>query len=210
MTQGLFITFEGGEGVGKSTQIARLSAWLEAEGHRTIATREPGGTPAAEAVRALLVRGATDTWSPHSEALLNYAARDSHVREVIRPALEDGQAVLCDRFSDSTRVYQGLAAECDMRLLDCLEQIILGTTIPDATFILDLDPEIGLQRARTRPQAGEDRFERKGRAFHDRVRQGFLAIARANPDRCHVIDASRDEAAIAANIRAIVASHLAR
>ncbi|MBL8895361.1 MAG: dTMP kinase [Rhizobiales bacterium] len=186
----LFITFEGGEGAGKSTHCRLLAERLRARGRAVTLTREPGGSPAAEQVRGLLVSGATNRWSPEAEALLNYAARDSHLRETIRPALARGEIVICDRFIDSTRAYQGYAGGCDMGLIDMLERQIVGAERPQLTLVFDLDVAQGLERAGGRGTPGEDRFERKGLAFHQRLRDGFLAIANAEPERCRVINAS--------------------
>jgi dTMP kinase len=187
---GTFVTFEGGEGTGKSTQLKLLAATLAGRGIPFIQTREPGGTPEAEALRALLVNGDTARWTAEAEALLNYAARSSHLEKVIRPALAAGKFVLCDRFSDSTRAYQGYAGGCDMKLLDALEVAIVSTTRPVLTLILDIDPAKGLERARARVDGSEDRYERKGLEFHQRLRTGFLKIAEAEPKRCKIIDAS--------------------
>jgi dTMP kinase len=187
---GVFITFEGGEGTGKSTQIRRLADYFSALGRPVVLTREPGGTATAEALRTLLVNGDPGSLSSTAEALLNAAARDSHLREVIRPALERGDTVLCDRFMDSTRAYQGVAGDCPLALIDALEAHVVDETVPDLTFVFDLDPVVGLQRARQRLQGGEDRYERKGLAFHQALRGGFLDIARADPGRCVVIDAA--------------------
>jgi dTMP kinase len=143
-----------------------------------------------EQVRDLLVRGATNRWSAEAEALLNYAARDSHLRETIRPALTRGEIVICDRFIDSTRAYQGYAGGCDMGLIDMLEEKIVGSDRPQLTFVFDLDVAQGLERAGGRGTQGEDRFERKGLGFHQLLRDGFLTIAKGAPDRCKVIDVS--------------------
>ena len=196
----MFITFEGGEGTGKSTQIKVLADRLSTVGHEVVLTREPGGTKQAEALRNLLVSGETDRWSAESEALLNYAARDSHLQQVIRPALAAGSTVLCDRFMDSTRAYQGYAGACTFHLLDELEQSIVRDTRPSLTLIFDLDPIIGLARAKSRGDGAEDRFERKGLAFHQRIRNGFLEIAKSEPQRCRVIDANQSIETVAAAI----------
>lgn len=188
--RGLFISFEGGEGAGKSTQIRLLAEHFQGQNRNVVLTREPGGTAMAEAIRNLLVNGDPGSMSSMAEALLNSAARDSHLREIIRPALARGDVVLCDRFMDSTRVYQGMAGDCPLPLIDDLQTHVVGETIPDLTFIFDLDPEVGLQRARQRGQAGEDRYERKGMAFHQNVRDGFLTVAKVAPERCVIIDAS--------------------
>jgi dTMP kinase len=189
---GTFITFEGGEGSGKSTQIRRLAAQLEKSGRAVVQTREPGGTPESEAIRALLVSGDVTRWTAKSEALLNYAAREQHLEQVIRPALRRGAIVLCDRFMDSTRAYQGYAGGCALDFINALESAVVGETLPNLTLIFDLDPEIGLQRARARGET-EDRYERKGIAFHRKLRDGFLDILRRNPKRCRLIDASLNE-----------------
>lgn len=190
---GLFITFEGGEGAGKSTQIKRLAERLRQDGRDVLITREPGGTPEAEAVRALLVSGDVGRWTAKSEALLNYAAREQHLEQVIRPALAQGHTVLCDRFMDSTRAYQGHAGGCDSSFIDALEKAVVADTLPVLTLIFDLDPAVGLERAKARGDAiSEDRYERKGLTFHKRLREGFLDILRKNPKRCRLIDAAQD------------------
>ena len=186
----MFITFEGGEGSGKSTQIKLLKERFESLGKLVIATREPGGTPDGEAVRALLVTGEAGRWSAEAETLLNYAARDNHLNKIIRPALVDGKIVLSDRFMDSTRAYQGYAGACTFHLIDELERSIVGTTRPDITFIFDIDPMVGLERATEQGKGKEDRYERMGLGFHQRLRDGFLEIAKQNPDRCRVINAA--------------------
>lgn len=195
MAQGLFITFEGGEGAGKSTQVRRLAERLRAAGHQVVTTREPGGSPGAEAIRDLLVNGDADRWSPLTEALLMNAARRDHVERVIAPALERGAVVLCDRFADSTRAYQGAGGGVDPGFLRALEAAVVGETRPDLTLILDLPVAEGLGRAAGRG-GGEARFEAKGLAFHERLRAAYLDIARAEPARCAVIaaDVTPDEA----------------
>lgn len=189
---GCFITLEGGEGTGKSTQAAKISAHLRKKGLGVVHTREPGGTPEAERLRDLLVHGEPDRWSPSAEALLNYAARDHHLRNVIRPALGRGDWVICDRFMDSTRVYQGYAGGCPESLIDALELAVVGETRPQLTLIFDLAPAAGLARASARVAAGEDRFERKDPGFHERLRDGYLAIAQREPGRCKIIESSGD------------------
>jgi dTMP kinase len=172
-------------------------------------TREPGGTPEAEAVRALLVSGDVARWTAKSEALLNYAAREQHLEKVIRPALGDGRIVLCDRFMDSTRAYQGYAGGCDLAFIDALEHAIVGDTRPALTLIFDVDPAQGLARARARGDAlAEDRYERKGLAFHVKLREGFLDILRRNPKRCRLVDAAQDVDAVAEDVWAIVSGAL--
>jgi dTMP kinase len=188
---GTFITFEGGEGAGKSTHIRRIAALLRDMAKDVIVTREPGGSANAETLRGLLVSGDTGRWSAEAEALLNYAARDSHLNETIRPALSRGAIVLCDRFMDSTRAYQGYAGGCPMAFIDHLERVIVGNTRPRLTLIFDLDPKLGLERASGRGEAEEDRFERKGLEFHGRLREGFLLIAQSDPARCRLIDAAQ-------------------
>ena len=189
MAQGKFITFEGGEGAGKSTQLTRLVARLRDGGREVVATREPGGSPGAEAIRELVLKGAADRWSPVTETLLMYAARRDHVERVIRPALARGAWVVCDRFADSTRAYQGAAGGTDPGLIAAMETYVLEGTRPDVTLIFDLPVAVGLERAHARAGA-EMRFESKGQTFHERLREAFLAIARAEPERCVVIDAT--------------------
>ena len=204
---GLFITFEGGEGTGKSTQVARLAERLSAGGGKLTVTREPGGTPAAEHLRGLLVSGETGRWSATGEALLNYAARESHLNDLIRPALAEGHVVLCDRFMDSTRAYQGYAGGCSMALIDALEEGVVGATRPDLTLIFDLDPEQGLLRARNRGDS-EDRYERKGLDFHRRLRSGFLEILDREPGRCRLVDAGRPADDVSKQVWSFVSERL--
>ncbi|RRN63027.1 dTMP kinase [Caulobacter sp. 602-1] len=207
MTQGSFISFEGGEGAGKSTQIRRLAERLSAAGHDVIVTREPGGSPGAEAIRDLLVNGAADRWSPVTETLLMYASRRDHLERVIRPALAQGKVVLCDRFADSTRAYQGAGGDAPASLIAALEDHVLNGTIPTLTLILDLPAEVGLSRAEAR--GGAARFESKGLDFHQRLRAGYLEIARREPERCVVIDADAELDAVTAAISEAVAQRLA-
>ncbi|WP_394764074.1 dTMP kinase [Phenylobacterium sp.] len=208
MTQGRFITFEGGEGAGKSTQLKRLVARLGAEGLDVVATREPGGSPGAESIRELVLKGATDRWSPVTETLLMYAARRDHIERVIRPGLARGAWVLCDRFADSTRAYQGAAGGVAPALIAAMETYILEDTRPDLTLIFDLPVAVGLQRAQARA-GSEMRFESKGAAFHERLREGFLAIAKSEPQRCAVIDAVGSLDDVEARVWAAVAERLA-
>jgi dTMP kinase len=182
MSHGIFITFEGGEGGGKSTQAARLARHLEERGRHVVLTREPGGTPEGETIRSLLVTGDQRRFTPLSEALLNNAQRLEHLQKVIRPALASGSVVISDRFMDSTRVYQGVAGGVDARLLAALEDAVVGETRPDLTVILDVPTEIGLARARAR-QGQTDRFESRDLAFHEALRAGFLEIAANEPER---------------------------
>lgn len=207
VSRGRFITFEGGEGTGKSTQVRRLTQRLRAEGRDVVATREPGGSPGAEQVRDLLVNGPVDRWSPLSEALLLNAARAHHLEALIRPALARGAWVLCDRFADSTRAYQGVASGVDPAFLAALERSVVDETRPDLTLVLDAPAALGLQRAGARA-GGEARFESKGLAFHERLRGAYLALARAEPQRCVLIDAVTDEATVAEAIWSVVQNRL--
>jgi len=187
--RGRFITLEGGEGAGKSTQIRRLGERLRAAGLDVIETREPGGSPGAEEIRGLLLGGGVERWDDVTEALLMYAARRDHLARKVWPALARGQWVLCDRFEDSTRAYQGAGSGLDRGLIDALGQVARGSFAPDLTLILDLPVSIGRERAAAR-RGPNDRFEQRDDGFHERVRQGFLAVAAAEPGRCAVIDAS--------------------
>jgi dTMP kinase len=202
VTQGRFITFEGGEGAGKSTQVRRLAERLRARGE-VVVTREPGGSPGAEAIRHLLVNGPVDRWSPTTETLLMYAARRDHIERVITPALERGAWVLCDRFHDSTRAYQGAAGGAPAALIAALEAEVLQDRLPDLTLILDIPVAVGLARAVGRGQ-GEGRFEAKGAVFHERLRAAYLEIAAAEPSRCRLIDADSDPDGVEARIAAVV------
>jgi dTMP kinase len=199
VSRGIFITFEGGEGAGKSTQVRRLARTLETFGLTVTETREPGGTPLAEAIRGLILTHEAASEEGLTQALLFAAARRDHVLRVIRPALAAGNVVLCDRFADSTRAYQG--GKVPPAALD--QAISLGADglQPDLTFLLDLPPDLGLERARSRLAAVQDTFERSNLAFHREVRQRFLAIARAEPGRVVVIDATQDEAGVAEAIK---------
>jgi dTMP kinase len=208
MQRGRFITIEGGEGAGKSTQIRRLAERLTAGGFEVVVTREPGGSPGAESIRALLVTGESDRWSPTTETLLLYAARRDHIERVIEPALDRGAVVLCDRFHDSTRAYQGAAGAVDPALIAFLESHVLAGVTPDLTLVLDLPVEAGLARAAARGE-GEGRFEAKGAAFHERLRAAFLEIAAREPVRCAVIDATGDADAVTLRIAVAVQERLA-
>ena len=201
-----FITFEGGEGAGKSSQLPRLARRLAARGHRVVTTREPGGTEGAERIRDLAVAGAADRWSPRTELLLMTAARTDHVERVIMPALKAGAFVLCDRFLDSTRVYQGLAGGLGIELVDRLHDLLLPEPRPDLTLLLDLP--VPVAAARRAAAGGGGRFEAKGTAFHEKVRVGFLAIARAEPARVAVIDASLTPDEVAERIWQATVRHL--
>jgi dTMP kinase len=204
----MFISFEGGEGGGKSTQVRTLADRLRAAGHDVVTTREPGGSPGAEAIRDLLVNGEADRWSPITETLLMYASRRDHLERVIRPGLERGAIVLCDRFADSTRAYQGAAGGAPKGLIADLERDVLEGTLPELTLILDLPVEEGLKRAHGRGGA-EARFEGKGQAFHERLRQAFAEIAAAEPERCVLINAAQALDAVAADIWSAVSERLA-
>ena len=208
MTRGRFISFEGGEGAGKSTQVKRLADRLQSQGHGVVVTREPGGSPGAESIRALVLRGDADRWSPVTETLLMYASRRDHIERVIRPALARGTWVVCARFADSTRAYQGAAGGTDPGLIAALETFILEDIRPDLTLVFDLPAEVGLARAHARAGA-EMRFESKGRAFHERLREGFRAIALSEPDRCVVIDAAADMDSVEQAVWRAVAERLA-
>ena len=188
-TQGRFITLEGGEGAGKSTQVARLKELIEARGHECIATREPGGAPGAEMVRKLLVEGPTERWDGVTEALLHFAARREHLRTTVLPAIARGAWVVSDRFADSTMAYQGYGHGIDRAILGTLYDITVGAFRPDLTLILDLPVDTGLGRAASR-RGKETRYESLPLDFHERVRAGFLDIAAADPERCVVIDAT--------------------
>jgi len=204
---GRFITLEGGEGAGKSTQIARLADWLKARGREVVTTREPGGSPGAEMIRKLLVEGPAERWDGPTEALLHYAARRDHLRSTVWPALKRGAWVVSDRFADSTRAYQGYGHGLDLDTLARLHEIAIGTFQPDLTLVLDLPIDAGLARAAAR-RGAETRYESLPRDFHERVHKGFLEITRSEPGRCAVIDASAGIDAIAATIARVVAERL--
>lgn len=218
MARGRFITLEGGEGAGKTTQLRRLVDALKARGVDATATREPGGSPGAEEIRALLVNGEPGRWSPTTEALLMTAARRDHLERTVWPALDAGRWVVCDRFIDSTMAYQGYAGGGDLAALAALTRFALGGFAPDLTLIFDLPVETGLARAKARAGGGsgagpegaaaEDRFERMGPAFHRRLRDGFLHIAATEPQRCAVVDADADADAVTAAMLAVVAERL--
>lgn len=189
MTRGKFITLEGGEGTGKSTQAARLAARLAARGIDVVRTREPGGSPGAEAIRGLVVSGDAARWSPRTELLLMFAARSDHLERTILPALAAGRWVVCDRFADSSRAYQGAGGGAPQTLIEALDRDVVAADQPDLTLIFDLPVEIGLERALER-SAAETRFESKGLEFHRRLRDGFLSISAQHPERCRLIDAT--------------------
>jgi dTMP kinase len=203
---GLFVSLEGIDGSGKSTQARRLAEWLRARGRDPVLTREPGGAPGAEEIRRLLVEGDPDRWSPETEILLFTAARRDHLERTIRPALAAGRDVITDRFADSTRVYQG-ATRGDLRgLVDAIHARVIGIE-PDLTLILDMEPEVALTRGLAR-RSGEDRFEEFGLPFQEKLRDGFRALAAEAPGRCVLIDASQDADSIAAAIATAVAARL--
>ena len=207
--RGKFITFEGGEGTGKSTQAAMLALRLESLGLRVRLTREPGGSPGAEIIRHVLLSGAAKPLGPEAEAMLFAAARDDHIRCTILPALEAGHWVICDRFADSTRVYQGALGDVDQRLIKALERVSLGDLYPDLTLILDVPAALGLKRAaRRRGSANPDRFEAETIDFHDKLRQAYLALAAAEPDRCVIIDAAAPKEKVARQVWKAVNSRL--
>ncbi len=203
-----FITLEGGEGAGKSTQVKRLSAKLAARGIANIVTREPGGSPGAEQIRALLVQGAAGRWDAMTETLLIFAARNDHLANTIRPALDAGKWVICDRFMDSTYAYQGAGRGLDRETIRRLESASVGDFKPDLTLVLDLPVEIGLARARARVGA-ETRFEGFDTEFHERLRRTFLDIARRSTSRCVIVDASGGEDEVETRIWDAVAARFA-
>ncbi|MBC7132887.1 MAG: dTMP kinase [Roseovarius sp.] len=205
--RGLFISFEGIDGSGKSTQARLLAEGLRAEGREVVLTREPGGSPGAEEIRKLVLTGAVDRWSPETEVLLFTAARRDHLERVIAPALARGAVVICDRFADSTRVYQGMG-RADLRpLVDALHRLVIGKE-PDLTLVIDIAPEAGLARANARG-AAEARFESFGLGLQERLRAGFLALAQEAPGRVVVIDGAGSAQAVAAEVARVVAARLA-
>lgn len=207
MSAGKFISFEGGEGAGKSTQVAQLAGSLAARGIDVVTTREPGGSPGAEAIRELLVTGEPERWDGLTEALLNFAARQDHLRTTIRPALERGEWVITDRFVDSTFAYQTYGRGLARSIVDQLSEIVIADGPPNLTIILDIDPVMGL--ARTAQRAGnENRYERMELEFHQRLRDGFLKIAATEPVRCAVVDATLGVAVVAAAVETLVQERL--
>ena len=208
MSRSLFITFEGGEGCGKTTQIQILADRIKnLTSASFVVTREPGGVPAAETIRRLLVNGDAETWSPITEGLMMSAARHEHVEQIIRPALAQNKLVISDRFVDSTIVYQGIVGGMSADDIAAISKIACGDISPDVTIILDIDTQIGLERAKLRG-AGEDRFEAKGHTYHEKVRTGFLEIAVNAPARCVVINANRMPDEIATDIWRVLRPHL--
>jgi dTMP kinase len=207
--RGIFITFEGGEGSGKSTQAQRLAERLKLRGHEVVLTREPGGTPGAEAIRHLLLSGIAKPLGTEAETFMFAAARDDHVNNLIRPALERGAWVVCDRFIDSTRVYQGALGNVDQRMIRALERLVVGDAKPDLTLILDVPPEVGLARASSR-SGTSDRFEAEHMEYHKLLRQAYLDIAEQEPERCVVVDGTPSADAIAVRIWMLVSERFLR
>lgn len=215
--KGLFISFEGGEGSGKTTQINRLASYLNDKNIKVVSTREPGGTDEAEKIRELLVKRDGGNWNAEAEVLMLYAARSMHIERVIKPALEGGKVVITDRFSDSTIAYQGYGHGYDLDKIKHIDELICSEIKPSLTFILDIDPEEGIKRS-TRRLAGEelgfnrleDRFEQLDISFHEKLRQGFLKIAENDKERCHVIDASASLDDVTAAINAVIDKEIER
>lgn len=210
--RGIFITLEGGEGTGKTTQIHFLAAYLRAQGREVVITREPGGTLEAEKIRSLLVHREGGDWTPLAECLLLFAGRQMHVENLIKPALARGAVVISDRFVDSTRAYQGYGHGVALQTIAQLNALVLGDFRPDMTFIFDMDVTEGLRRSGRRLAAedsAEDRFEQLDIAFHERMRQGYLAIARDEPERCRLVNAAQDAEQVAAFIQESLRENLA-
>lgn len=210
MNAGLFVSFEGIDGSGKSTQARMLHAHLHAQGHDAILTREPGGSPGAEEIRALVLNGTPDRWSPETELLLFTAARRDHLERTVRPALAAGRIVICDRFADSTRMYQGLRGVDLRRCVDALHDLMIGQE-PDLTILIDMEAKAGLARAVARVEAsgsGEDRFEGFGGDLQAQMRHGFLSLACEFPSRIRVIDGGHDADTVAADVQAAVMEHM--
>ena len=207
MQRGRFITFEGGEGAGKTTQARLLVKRLRAAGLDVIQTREPGGSPGAEEIRNIAVSGEADRWSPRTETLLMYAARSDHLERTIRPALAAGSWIVCDRFADSSRVYQGAGGGVSESLIEALDAAVVDGDQPDLTLVFDLPVDVGLERAFGRGLF-ETRFESKGVAFHQKLRDGFLDVAERHPDRCVVIDATGEVDEVSERLWAVVEARL--
>jgi dTMP kinase len=206
--KGGFITLEGGEGAGKSTQIQRLAAALTGASLPVITTREPGGSPGAEAIRSLLVEGAVDRWDAITELLLHYAARRDHLAQTIAPALQSGTWVICDRFADSTMAYQGYGLSLGRAVVEQVHALAVDNMRPDLTVILDVPLDVGRARAQERDGDDANRYERMDQGFHQRIRDGFLDIAKREPERCVVIDATADADAVSAMITDAVKQRL--
>jgi dTMP kinase len=203
VAKGLFITFEGGEGAGKTTQLRLLKEKLEKAGRTVLATREPGGTPGAEAIRKLLVNGDAYEWNAETEVLLHFAARCDHVEKLINPGLEEGSIVISDRFYDSTYAYQGYGQGFDLKKLDAVRTTMIGDIKPDITFLLDLPVDIGMKRV-----TEQQRYERLPVEFHEKLRQGFLTLAKAEPNRIKTVDATQSAENVAAAVWAEVQKKL--
>ena len=207
--RGYFITFEGGEGAGKSTQIKRIADRLKKSGHKVLVTREPGGSAGAEAIRHVILSGAAQPFGTYMEAVLFAAARSDNVEQIIKPALKAGTTVLCDRFMDSSRVYQGVSGGVDEDFLLAMERVVTEDARPDLTIIFDLPPEVGLKRAaNVWAEDGPDRFEKEDLSQQRARRKGFLDIAKAEPDRCKVVDASGDLESVNTQVDAIIDAFL--
>ena len=206
-TKAPFITLEGGEGTGKSTQIKLLSAWLTEEGIDHVCTREPGGAPGAEEIRTMVLTGEVDRWTPMTEVLLYTASRSDHVERVIVPSIESGKWVLCDRFADSSVAYQGAGRGVGVQRVKDLQNLVLDDLKPDLTLILDIPIEVGLDRAMSREgdkAVKEDRIERMGKSLHEQSRDVFMEIAKEEPDRCVVVDANKTIEELQQGLRAII------
>jgi dTMP kinase len=207
--RGRFITFEGGEGAGKSTHARLLADRLQSLGIDVLLTREPGGSPGAEIIRHVILSGAAKPLGAEAETMLFASARDDHVRMTIRPALERGAWVLCDRFVDSTRVYQGMVGSVDQRLIEALERVTVGATMPDLTFVLDVPADVGLARAsQRRGKAEADRFESEALEFHEKLRAAFRNLAAEENERCVLIDVNAPRDKVAEKIWNLVESRL--
>ncbi|MGA9410307.1 MAG: dTMP kinase [Roseobacter sp.] len=201
-TSGLFISFEGIDGSGKSTQSKKLAAFLRGKGYEVVETREPGGSQGAEEIRALVLQGDPDRWSAETEILLFTAARRDHLERLIEPALNEGKIVICDRFADSTRMYQGLSRGDLRGVVDTLHSLMIGRE-PDLTILIDMDPATGLARALSR-QTADERFEAFGEDLQSKMRAGFLALAQEFPERFHCVNGAQDPDEVAADIQAVV------
>ena len=205
--RGRFITFEGGEGAGKTTQARLLAERLRERGIDTVQTREPGGSPGAEEIRAIAVSGDAERWSARTETLLMYASRSDHLERKILPALEEGKWVVCDRFADSSRAYQGAGGGAPDSLIEALDEHVVGDNQPNLTVVFDIPVEVGLERAFGRGLF-ETRFESKGLEFHQKLREGFLAVAEHHPERCVVLDATGEVDEVAERLWAVVEERL--
>lgn len=205
--RGRFITFEGGEGAGKTTQARLLAERLRERGIDTVQTREPGGSPGAEEIRAIAVSGDAERWSARTETLLMYASRSDHLERKILPALEEGKWVVCDRFADSSRAYQGAGGGAPDSLIEALDEHVVGDNQPNLTVVFDIPVEVGLERAFGRGLF-ETRFESKGLEFHQKLREGFLAVAERHPERCVVLDATGEVEEVAERLWAVVEERL--